>query len=292
MEEIRSALLDITGKYDAEYNQRGLETLDALYLFSRTFYKDVSDIYECFTLIRNVERNPNGFSLNDAPILGLLVRVSKILKEAVDYYEKRNGQFVSLFDRSIVESSVMAAYLMSKDDKVIEDYRKCSYKSRLKVLGQINASEFAQKEKAGQRLQKSVRDKMAFENFTPDDFTLQKKNNWRVQGKTFYDIFAETVSENNYAATYGMASESIHGSWNESMDFNLVKNNDGTFLPYPGYYRADIRFLTPILRYTNEAYRLWLQRIEVHNEHLEKVLLWIESKNIKIFKKFDEHFDG
>jgi len=71
----------IAEKYDAAYVREGLDSLEAINRFAQTFYKDVAEIYDCLTRVRNVERNPSGFSLNDAPILGLLVRVWKLLKE-------------------------------------------------------------------------------------------------------------------------------------------------------------------------------------------------------------------
>ena len=70
---------------------------------------------------------------------------------------------------------------------------------------------------------------MALEGLTTQDFYEQKKNRWRIQGKTFYDIFSEMEHADLYACTYGMMSESIHGSWNESMDWCLAKNEDGSF---------------------------------------------------------------
>ena len=66
--------------------------------------------------------------------------------------------------------------------------------------------------KAGQRLLRFVREKMAFEGRTESDFEAQKKNRWRLQGKTFFDIFAEVIHEDLYASSYGMMSESVHGS--------------------------------------------------------------------------------
>ena len=77
MDEIRK----ITENYDATYVREALHSLEGINKFALVFYKDVADIYDCLTRIRNVERNPTGFSLDDAPILGLLVRVWKLLKE-------------------------------------------------------------------------------------------------------------------------------------------------------------------------------------------------------------------
>ena len=68
MDEIRK----ITEKYDAEFIREGLDSIEKLNTFALLFYKDVAEIYDCITRIKNVERNPVGFSLDDAPILGLL----------------------------------------------------------------------------------------------------------------------------------------------------------------------------------------------------------------------------
>ena len=81
--------------------------------FAATFYKDVADIYDCITRIRNIERNPTGFSLHDAPILGLLVRVWKLLKEIIKYYEADNAEIISVLERPLIEASVTATYLLT-----------------------------------------------------------------------------------------------------------------------------------------------------------------------------------
>ena len=49
--------------------------------FRFVFFKDVAEIYDCLTRLKRVERNPSGFSLDDAPILGLLVRIAKLSKK-------------------------------------------------------------------------------------------------------------------------------------------------------------------------------------------------------------------
>ncbi|HEY9081481.1 DUF5677 domain-containing protein [Magnetovibrio sp.] len=288
MEEI----LSITKKYDEAYVQEGFENLESLKTFSLVFYKDVAAIYDCITRIKNVERNPSGFSIDDAPVLGLLVRVWKLLNEVIAYYEQDNAEIISIIERPLIEAAVVATYLMSHGDDVIVDYRKCSYKDRLRILRDLESGSAFYETKAGKRLLKSVQEKMAFEGLTKDDFDDQKKNRWRIQGKTFFDIFAEVEHEDLYAATYGMMSESIHGSWNESMDWCLAKEDDGTFKAYPFHYPADVRFASPMLRFTNKPYRLWLQRIDAYDDGLKAQLDWIERVNNALFLKFDEKFDG
>lgn len=185
MEEIFA----ITEKYDEAYVREGLDSLEDINKFTTVFYKDVGDIYDGLTRVINTERNPVGFSLNDAPILGLLVRVWKLLKEIIKYYEQDNAEIISLLERPLIEASVVATYLMMNDESVIEDYRKCSYKDRLRILRDLESGSVFLETKAGNRLLESVREKMELEGLTTQDFDEQKRNRWRLQGKSFYDIF-------------------------------------------------------------------------------------------------------
>lgn len=288
MDEIRK----ISEKYDDAYVKEGLNSLEGINKFALTFYRDVADIYDALTRIRNIQRNPIGFSLDDAPILGLLVRIWKLLKEIIKYYEQENAEIISILERPLIEASVVASYLMTNDRSVVEDYRKCSYKDRLRILRDLESGSAFTESKGGKRLVKSVREKMAFEKLTPQDFDLQKKNRWRIQGKSFRDIFSEVEHDDLYAATYGMMSESIHGSWNESMDWCLIKNDDGTFKAFPFHHPADVRYVSPTLRFTNKPFRLWLQRIDAYDENLQTLLDWVERVNTALFRQFDSRYDG
>ena len=91
-------------------------------------------------------------------------------------------------------------------------------------------------------------------------------------------IFSKVVGEQLYAATYGMMSESIHGSWNESMGYCLRRNDDGTFSTFPFYQAADIRFVTPTRNFCSLPFRLWLARIEVDDKYLFEFLNWGRSR--------------
>ncbi len=288
MDEIRK----ITEKYDSAYIEKGLKSVEEINQFALIFYKDVAEIYDCITRVKNAERNPSGFSLDDAPILGLLVRVWKLLKEVIKYYEQNNAEMISILERPLLEASVMASFLMIKDDAAILDYRKCSYKDRLRILRDLKSGSAFFETKAGQRLLKSIQENMKFEGFEIDNFKAQKENRWRVQGKTFYDIFSEIEHADLYASTYGMMSESVHGSWNDSMDWHLIKNDDGTFSTFPFSHPADIRYVTPTLRFSNRPFRLWLQRIDAYDDNFKDLLDWVERVNTALFVKFDESYDG
>ncbi|MNF28516.1 hypothetical protein D3C76_433050 [compost metagenome] len=285
-------LTQITEKYQPSYIEKHFSSLEGLHTFSVTFFKDVAEIYDSLTRLRNVERNPTGYSIDDAPILGLLVRISKLLKECVKYHEQDNAEVIAIFERPLIEATTIASYLMLNGDAATADYRKCSYKDRLRILRELESGSSFFDTKAGRRLLAAVKEKMNFEGLTEEDFAEQKKNKWRLQGKSFRDIFAEIEHDDLYPATYGMMSESIHGSWNESMDWGLVRNDDGTFSAFTDYHPADIRYVTPIVNFTIKPFRLWLQRIDVYENDFKGTMDWIDRVNTRLFRTFDSLYDG
>lgn len=287
MEELQS----ITEKYQPEYIGESFSSLEGVNRFALTFYKDVAEIYDCLTRLKHTERNPSGFSIDDAPVLGLLVRVWKLLKEVIKYYEQDNAEIIALLERPIIEASTVATFLMTSGPEVMLDYRKCSYKDRLRILRDLEGGSAFFETKAGRRLLESVREKLDIEGFDKGDFKEQKDKRWKLQGKSFYDIFTQIEHADLYACTYGMMSESIHGSWNESLDWCLVRQDDGTYKANPFPYPADIRFVTPLLSFTTRPYRLWCQRIDVYDENIEGTLDWIERVNRRLFQAFDKLFD-
>ena len=103
---------DILKKYDEQYVIQCVNSVDDLNSYAGRFYRDVAEIFDSITRIRSIERNSAGFSIDDAPILGLLVRVWKLLKELIRYYEENNAEFIGLFERPLLEAAVTATYLM------------------------------------------------------------------------------------------------------------------------------------------------------------------------------------
>ncbi|MFC1771057.1 DUF5677 domain-containing protein [Candidatus Margulisiibacteriota bacterium] len=288
MEEIQN----IIDQYKSIKISKELSSLESMKDFSTKFYSDVADIYDAITRVKNVERNPSGYNFNDAAILGLLIRIWKILKEVVHYYKENKGEIISLLDRQILESAIIAHYLLISGEDVIEDYRKCSYKDRLNIIVDSKRSPTFFKTPAGKRLKDSIMDKMKKEGLSVNSFDKQKKNKWKLSGKSFYQIFKKVADPSLYKYLYGIPSESIHGSWNESMDFNLIRNNNGTFSTYPHYQDVDMRFITPLLKVTNKPYLLWLKRIGVNLNYFENLFNWMNSVNKKLFFSFEQSYEN
>ena len=75
------------------------------------------------------------------------------------------------------------------------------------------------------------------------------------------------------------------------LDWCLTRNDDGTFGPYPFPHPPDVRYVTPLIRFTTPPYRLWLSRIDATSSNLLRVLAWVDKFNAVLFKRFDELYD-
>jgi len=67
------------------------------------------------------------------------------------------------------------------------------------------------------------------------------------------------------------------------MDFCLSRNQDGTYSVWPFFQSADIRFVSPTLRFASKPFRLWLMRIDAADPYLMRALDWIDRVNTAIF---------
>jgi hypothetical protein len=268
MEELKNIIKKYNQSYLSQLND--LENIDQ---FALVFYKDVAEIYDIITKVKNIERNPTGYDLVDAPILGLLVKICKLLKTIIEFYERDKREMISILGRPLIESAITASYLLQNDESVIEDYRKCSYKVRLNILKELKEGSPFFQTKAGEILLKSVNEKMNLEGFSVGDFEIQKANRWKLQGKNFFEIFKEISHQDLYKYTYGMMSESIHGSWNDSMDCYLHRNEDNTFSTNSSHQKlTDIKLISPILNFCNDPYKTWIQRIGCNDKNVLNII--------------------
>ena len=269
-----------------------LESLDDVNQLALTFSKDVARTLRLVTQQRNPNRNPSGYGLTDAPIVGLLTRVAKLFRLVCRFYELDNGEYLAVFSRPLIESAVVATYLMRQGDDAVEDFRLCSYKDTLRILRDYESGSQFFRTPAGVRVLRSAYDGLALEGLSKKCFAQQKRNRWRLQGKSLYGIFGEVAGPAEYPFVYGIMSESIHGSWNESMDWCLSRNDDDTFSAFASFVGVDARALLPLVRYATPPYALWIERIQLQDDSLRQTLDRIQDYSRTIYFKFDELYDG
>ena len=279
-------------KYEEDRLLDGIQSLEDVNQFALTFGKDVAHIYKLVTLLQSTDTNPCGYDLSDAPFIGLLTRVAKLFRLVCRFYELNNADYLSVFSRPLIESAIIATYILREGIEAVEDFRKCSYKDTLRILrDHESGSEFFHTP-AGQHVLQTAYDDLTLGNQSKDNFATQKHNRWRLQGKSIYEIFVEVASVEEYPSVYGMLSESIHGSWNESMDWCLHRNDDGTFSTNALFVDVDARMILPLVRFATPPYALWIEKIRPQNAFLKQTLDRIQECSREIFFKFDELYDG
>ena len=203
----------IIQKYHVRMLTTHFQSLEEINGFAIHFFGDAAEIYDCLTRLRNLERNPSGYSLDDAPIIGLLVRMWKLLKEAIRYHAEDNAEFIAIFQRTLLETAVTATYLLKHDRTVIVDYRKCSYKDRIRLLEDARKGSLFMKTKAGERIQRSIQNKLLVDGFSENDFAEQKRNKWKLQGKTSATFFPNFIQKKCIAVVleYNLNPYTVHG---------------------------------------------------------------------------------
>ena len=288
MEEIQAIL----AKYDRDYLVRFVPATPEADRLALAFYEDVAEILELLSRMKNVERNPAGFSIDDAPILGLLVRTWKLLKLVIWIYEEDSAEYAAVAERSLMEVSVTATYLLRSDGSTMEDYRRCSYGNRFKILEQAASRAAYYRSKPGRRLLRSIREKLASEGLDENSFEEQIANRWRLGGKTFRRIFEHVIGQDLYAVAYGAASESVHGSWRDVRDYSLQGDVARGFVPLYEPVRVNVGNVSMVVPFATLPFREWAKRAQLDDPYVGEVLDFIDKLNVGLFEKYGKLLYG
>ena len=174
----------------------------------------------------------------------------------------------------------------------MEDYRRCSYRNRFKMLEQAASGSEYYRSKAGHRLLRSINEKLALEGLDEHSFEEQIRNGWRVQGKTFHAIFKEVVGEDLYSVAYGTSSESVHGSWQDVRSFSLRGDVARGFSPLYEPLRESVGHVSLIVPFATMPFRGWAARIQLDDAYIEGVLDFVGKLNGRLFDKYGSLFFG
>lgn len=288
MEELQAIL----AKYKRDYLARFLASTPEADRLALAFYEDVAEILDILSRMKNVERNPTGFSIDDAAILGLLVRTWKLLKLIVWIYKEDSAECAVIAERSLIEVAVTATYLLRSDASTMDDYRRCSYRNRFKILEQAASGAVRYHSKPGRRLLRSIREKLALEGLDENSFEQQIANGWRLGGKTFRRIFEDVMGKNLYASAYGASSESVHGSWQDVRSYSLHGDPAHGFYPRYEPLRVNIGNVSLIVPFATLPFREWTTRVQLDDPYIGKVLDVVDGLNVRLFHKYGKRFHG
>ena len=288
MDEIQAIL----AKYERDYLARCLACTPEADQLALGFYEDVAEILDILSRMRNVERNPTGFSIGDAPILGLLVRTWKLLKLVVWIYKEDSAEYAVIAERSLMEVAVTATYLLRSGASTMEDYRRCSYGNRFKILEQAASGAVSYRSKPGRRLLRSIREKLALEGLDENSFEEQIANGWRMGGKTFRRIFEDVMGEDLYAVAYGASSESVHGSWQDIRGYSLQGDAARGFYPLYEPLRVNVGNVSMIVPFVTLPFREWAKRVQLDDPYIGDVLDFVDRLNVRLFDKYGKLLYG
>ena len=279
---------EIHAKYEGDYIAGLLAANPGADRLRLAFYRDVAEILDILSSMKNVERNPTGFSIDDAPILGLLVRTWKLLKLIVWIYDGDNAEYAIIAERSLLEAAVTAIYLLRSDQSIMEDYRRCSFRNRFKIMQQAASGSSYYKSKPGQRLLRSIKNKLALEELDETSFKTQIKNDWRLQGKSFRRIFEEVMGKDLYSVAYGTSSESVHGSWLDVRNYSMQGDVDQGFFPLYEPLHCNIDEVSRSVLFATLPFREWVKRVHLDDPYIVEVLDFIDKLNISLFNNHAE----
>ena len=288
MDEIQTIL----HKYDSDYLARLVDSTPEADVLALAFYQDVGEILDILSRMKNLERNPTGFSIADAPIIGLLVRIWKLLKLVVWIYQEESAEYAAVAERSLMEVAVTATHLLRSDELTMVDYRRCSYHNRFKILEQAASGATFYRSKPGRRLLRSIREKLAFEGLDETSFEEQIANNWRLRGKTFRRIFEDVMGQDLYAVSYGTSSDSVHGSWHDVRSYSLQGDVARGFLPSYEPLRVNIGNVSMIVLFAEMPFQAWVERVQLDDPYILDVLEFIHGLNLRLFDKYGKLFCG
>ena len=288
MDEIQAIL----AKYDRDYLARLRATTSEADRLALAFYEDVAEILDILSRGKHVDRNPTGFSIDDAPILGLLVRTWKLLKLVIWIYKEDSAEYAVIAERSLMEVAVTATHLLRSGASTMEDYRRCSYGNRFKILQQAAAGAVRYHSKPGRRLLRSIRDELALEGLDENSFEQQIASGWRLGGRSFRHIFEDVMGKNLYDVAYGATSESVHGSWQDIRSYSLQGDPAHGFYPRYGPLRVNVGHISLIVPFAILPFREWAPRVQLDDPYIDKVLNIVEGLSSRLFDKYGKLLHG
>ena len=208
------------------------------------------------------------------------------MKLVVWLYEEDSAEYAAVAERSLMEVACTATYLLRSDASTMEDYRRCSYGNRIKILEQAESGGAYYEVSRGQRLLRSIRDKLSSEGLDRNSFEAQIANGWRLQGKTFRRIFEDVMGQDLYAVSYGTFSESVHGSWQDVHGYCLEGDPARGFYPLYERLRVNVGNVSMIVPLATLPFREWAARVQLDSAYVGGVLDFVDQLNFGLFQKY------
>lgn len=165
-----------------------------------------------------------------APILGLYVKIYKFWIECLDVYRRGEFGVYIVYERILYEAFTKMVYLIVNGKEALDDFRLTSYKNR------INAYNKTENHVDGVNL---VRNTKLLDDLKADGFTIEDlKTIHPKKFKTILDFVNQTYMREEkdliYTLEYGFSSDAIHSDWGELRQIHLSDIGDDMMIPNIG----------------------------------------------------------
>jgi len=286
MIEINNILL----KYFKKPSDSFTETEIKLNAFLIQFSKDLADLTDLLSRLRNRETHPNYYNINEMTIVGSITRIIKLFKEIIINYELNKLEILTLFARPLYESFIVTKYLIRNGINSQINFRKVSYRARFKNLKFLNEVEY----KTHPIIQRQIiklNSKLKEDGFTISDLEKEDKKNkqWKLDGKSFWEIHSEVDNTDLYSFIYGAGSDAVHGNWQEILDFHITNKENGYF-GFLNYEKCDCRSLVLINSIAIESIIEFLKWNSCITDEIEIGLNNMLKTNHYIYEIWEEKF--
>ena len=169
-------------------------------------------------------------SREQAPILGLYVKIYKFWRECLDVYKRGEFGVYIVYERILYEAFIKMVYLIVNGKEALDDFRLTSYKNR------INAYNKTEKHVDGVNLVRNTKllDDLKADGFTIEDLKIIQPKNF----KKILDLVVQTYTREEkdliYTLGYGLSSDAIHSDWGELRQIHLSDIGDDMMIPNIG----------------------------------------------------------
>ena len=173
------------------------------------------------------------WSRDEAILGGQLVRLFKLLDALLDQTCKHRREISMVITRLIFECIVNLRYMITNaSDNLFNSYRSYSLQHELKLLKHIEENIAA---RGGDslpiegRMIRSINLSFQASALTRQDVENHRQRNW--SGLNLYERAERVGLGQAYLAAFGGGSHSVHGNWQDMLEYHLEKLDDNSYRP-------------------------------------------------------------
>ena len=201
---------------------------------------------------------------SQAVIGGHLVRLSKLISAMLDQTCQKRRETSFMFSRMAFECIINLSFLLKNySPDLLVSYKSYSLKHEKKLINVINENiklrngEVLPIEK---RMLKSISSAFRVSKIKPEDIQPKELRNWG--GKNIYEKATDVGLGEAYIAVFGGPSHSIHGNWQDLLDYHLKENGDGQFVADFDWHRPRPQYLNAVALHAGEVLKKYLSWLE------------------------------